>query len=318
MAQQNYTEEIDLSYLLRKFNDFLKKCIRAFFMIIGFFLKYWIVTLILLIVGIGYGYYKDSTATKSFKNRGIIIPNYESVDYLYNTIDELNKRIHAQDTVFLKEVLGNNANSLRKVEIEPISDIYNMMTKSREQIDVFRILYQNQELDKFVENLTTGKYFKYHEITFSIKGEDKSEQVINDLMSYWNNIPHFKEYQEIYAENAVFQVQEYKQMIAQVDSIIHAIGASSNTNQGSGVVISDNTNLHLLLQQKEDMLNSLLQAEVRLSDYKEPIKMVYMDYEVKVESIPNVFKYPIFLIALFGLIFFIKFLLVRMRRIAYN
>lgn len=318
MAEQNYTEEIDLSYLIRKFNEFLKKCIRACFMILGFFLKYWIVTLVLLIIGIGYGYYKDSTSSKSFKNQGIVIPNFESVDYLYNTVDELNKRIFAQDTVFLKEVLGSNYRALRKVELEPIADIYNMMTKSREQIDVFRILYQNQELDKFAKNITTSKYFKFHKITFSVKGENRSEKVIGDLLAYWNSNPHFRDYEEIYAANAAFQVKEYNKMIAQVDSVIHAISRGASNNQGSGVVISDNTNLHLLLQQKQDMLDGLLQAEVRLSDYTEPIKLVYMDYDVETGGIPNILKYPVFLIALFGFIFLIRFLFIRMRKLAYS
>ena len=45
MADQNYTEEIDLSYLWRKFTAFIKSCIRAGFMVLAFFAKYWIVTL---------------------------------------------------------------------------------------------------------------------------------------------------------------------------------------------------------------------------------------------------------------------------------
>lgn len=318
MAEQNYTEEIDLNYLFRKSNNFFKKSVRAIFLIFNFFLKYWIVTLLLLIIGIGYGFYKDSISSKVYKNEGIIIPNFESVDYLYGTIEELNKRIHLSDTLYLKEIIGNNYHSLKKIEIEPISDIYNMMTKSREQIDVFRIIYQNQEFDKFVENISTSKYFKFHKITFTIKGENRSKEIIKNIFSYWNNNSHFKEYEKIYSENAVFQVYEYKNMISQVDSIIKAISSASNNNQSSGVVISDNTNLHLLLQQKREMLNELLQAEIRLNDYTEPIKLVNMDYEVQAVGISNIIKYPLLLLFLFSLIFFIRFLLFRMRAIAYQ
>jgi|SRR5690554_141921 len=316
MAEQNYTEEIDLSYLWRKFTAFLKSCIRAGFMVLAFFAKYWIVTLVLLIVGIGYGYYKDQTSSKTFKNEGIVIPNFESVDYLYSNIDEFNKRIHNQDTIFLKSVLGNNFNAIRKIEIEPISDIYNVMTKSREQIDVFRILYQNQELDKFTENIITGKYFKFHKISFTIKGEGASKEVIESIQSFWNSNEHFQEYGEIYRENAEFQVKEYKHMIAQVDSIIHSLTTETVRSQNPGVIISENSNLHLLFDRKKDMLKDLLLAEVRLSDYTEPIKMVYMDYEVESPSISNAIKYPIFLIALFGFIFFVRFIYKKMKEIA--
>lgn len=318
MTEQNYTEEIDLGYLLRKLNDFVKKCIRAFFMILNFFLKYWIVTLALVIIGIGYGYYTDATSKKTFKNEGFIIPNFESVDYLYNTIDELNKRIHNNDTVFLKELLGSNYKALKKVNIEPIADIYNMMTKSREQIDVFRILYQNQELDKFIDNITTSKHFKFHKITFSVRGENQSEHIFNSLLTSWNNSPHFQNYHDIYLKNAEFQVEKYYEMIAQVDSIVKAISMSAGNNQGTGVAISDNTNLHLLLAQKKAMLTDLLDAEIRLNDYTDPVKLVYMDYDVEVGSVPNIFKYPIFLVGLFGFIFLIRFLIIEMKKIAYS
>jgi len=316
MAEQNYTEEIDLSYLWRKFTAFIKSCIRAGFMVLAFFAKYWIVTLVLLLVGIGYGYYKDQTSSKTFKNEGIVIPNYESVDYLYSNIDEFNKRIYNQDTVFLKSVLGENYKALRKIEIEPISDIYNMMTKSREQIDVFRILFQNQELDKFTENIITGKYFKFHKISFTIKGKGASEEVIKDIQSYWNSSEHFLEYGRVYRENAEFQVKEYKNMIAQVDAIIQSLTTEPVRSQNPGVVINENSNLYLLLDRKQDMLTELLQAEVRLSDYTEPVKLVYMDYEVESTSISNAIKYPIFLIALFGFIFFVRFIYKKMKEIA--
>ncbi|HLV93044.1 MAG TPA: hypothetical protein VKX34_07975 [Aequorivita sp.] len=316
MAEQNYTEEIDLSYLWRKFTSFIKSCIKAGFMVLAFFQRYWLVTLVLLLVGIGYGYYKDQSSSKTFKNEGIVIPNFESVDYLYNNIEDLNKRINNRDTVFLKNILGENHKAIRKIEIEPISDIYNMMTKSREQIDVFRILFQNQELDKFTENIVTGKYFKFHKITFTVKGEGASEEVIKDIQSFWNSNESFIEYGKVYRENAEFQVKEYKLMIAQVDSLIKAFTKESVAGRDSGIIISENNDLHLLLDRKKDMLTDLLQAEVRLSDYTDPIKMVYMDYEVESPSLSRAIKYPIFLIALFGFIFFIGYIYKKMKEIA--
>lgn len=314
MAEQNYTEEVDLNHLMRKFSNFFKKCIRAVFMVLNFFIKYWIVTLILLFIGVGYGYYKDNTTSKVFKNEGIVVPNFESVDYLYNTIEEFNERINNGDSIFLKKFLGQDYAAIKTIEIEPISDIYNMMTKSREQIDVFRILYQNQEIDKFVENVATNKYFKFHKITFIIKGENKSEAVIEDILAFWNSNEHFREYEKIYRNNAEFQVLEYEKMIAQVDSIVKAITTSSNQNQG--VVISENSSLHLLLERKKDMLNDLLKAKIRLSDYTEPIKMVYMHYDIEQRGFSNKVKYPIILLFFFGSIFFIRFLFIRMKRIA--
>lgn len=314
MAEQNYSEDVDLSYLMRKFNNFFKKCIKALFAVLGFFVKYWLVTVLLIIAGIGYGYYKESKKSKIFTNEGIVIPNFESVDYLYATIEELNSRIKTGDTVFLKEILGENARALRQVEIEPISDIYNLMTRSREQIDVFRILYQNQDFDKFIDNIATSKYFKYHKINFVVRGENKSQEVIDAVLTHWNSNQHFREYESIFLKNAQFQVKEYQSMIAQVDSVIKAISASSSP--GSNVVISDNTNLHMLLVQKKELLDGLLQAEIKVNDYTEPVKIVYMDYDVEVTSISDIFKYPVLFVLIFGFLFFIRFLYKRLKQIA--
>src|SRR5690554_3567717 len=254
MSQQHSSEEIDLGYLFRKFNAFIKRCIRAGFMVLAFFAKYWLVTLVLLLVGVGYGYYKDQTSSKTFKNEGIVIPNFESVDYLYSNIEEINNRIANNDSIFLKDIFGENFKAIRKIEIEPIPDIYNVMTKSREQIDVFRILYQNQEFDQFTENIATSKYFKFHKISFTTRGEGVSEEVIKNIQTFWNSNEHFQEYGEIYRENAEFQVKEYKHMIAQVDSIIKFLTTAAVRNENPGVIISENNNLHQLIIQKQDML----------------------------------------------------------------
>src|SRR5690554_5908017 len=117
MTQQNSSEEIDMNYLFRKFKNFLKRIIKAIYSIIQFFIKYWIVTLVLILIGIGWGYFKDINASKTFTSEGIVIPNYGSVDYLYSTIKEFNERIGTGDTVYLKSVLGENYRSVLEVKI---------------------------------------------------------------------------------------------------------------------------------------------------------------------------------------------------------
>lgn len=315
MAEDNTSEEIDLGYLFRKISDFFKKVVRTMFLILAFYLKYWIVLLILTLLGVGYGIYQDSFVDKMYLNEGIVIPNFESVDYLYGKVDHFNDRLNQRDTVFIKQVFGRNYKGIKKIEIEPISDIYNMMTRSREQIDVFRILYQNQELAKFVEDITTSKYFKYHKITFKTKGENDSKEAISTVLNYWNSNEHYKEYDSVYKNNAVFQVNEYKRMIVQVDSLLAAVSREAR-NEGAGVIISENSNPHLLFDRKREMLNELLEAEKRVADYTNPIKLVYMDYDLEIGSFPNKIKNPVLLIMGFSLIFFFIHLYKWMREIA--
>lgn len=315
----NQTEEIDLGYLFKKIGDLFKSCVKILFQIIAFFLKYKFIVLALIIIGFAYGYYKDSNAKKSYSNQGIVIPNFESVDYLYDNVENFNAKIEAADTLYLKKVLDSNFRKIRKIEIEPIADIYNLMTKSREQIDVFRILFQNQDLSEFVEDMTTSKYYKYHRINFKIVGENSSEKMISDVLNHWNSNEHFTKYASLYRENAKLQIEENKKMITQIDSIISSITSGNLKNTNSGVVISENSYLHMLIERKSSLLDELLASEIKQADYDAPVKLANMEYNIYIESgISNKIKYPIQLVFLFSLIFFIRYSYKKLKEIAEN
>ncbi len=316
MAERDESGEIDMHYLFRKFKNFLKRIIKLIFIVISFFIRYWIITLILIIIGIGWGYFTEISTIKTFKSEGIVIPNYGSVDYLYSTIKEFNDRVRTRDTIYLQSILGENFRSVRGIKIEPIPDIYRTMTQSREQLDVFRILYQNQDLDAFIENLANSKYFKYHKIEFTVEGEDLSEVVIPQIFAYWNTNQHFLNYQTIFKENAVFQVREYNKMFNQIDTLLASISNGFSKNQNTGVVISDNNNLSNLFSFKQQMMTQLLDADVRLSDYTAPVKVVFMNYDIQERGYSRTLKYPIYLVGLFAFIFFLRFIFFRMKHIA--
>src|SRR5690554_697804 len=122
MAQQQSVEEIDLAYLFKKLKETSKNLIKLVFKVLDFYLKFWIVVLALILLGVAYGFYLDSNAKNEYENQGIIIPNFESVDYLYNNIEYFNNKIKTRDTVFLKQVLAEDFEAIKKIEIEPISD----------------------------------------------------------------------------------------------------------------------------------------------------------------------------------------------------
>lgn len=306
MSQQYSSEEIDLGFIYGKFTEFLKGIVRAFFAVISFYLKFWLVILLLILLGLGYGYYKDKFVVQTYINEGIVIPNFESVDYLYENIQHLNSKIRQRDTIFLEKVSPSSYENIRKIEIEPITDIYNLMTKSDEQINAFRILFQNQDFEDFITDPATSKYYKYHKITFTTSGKDQSKEVISDIFNFWDNNEHYKKYKEVYRQNIDFQVREYEKMIVQIDSIIDAFASSSNSKQttNSGVIINENKEFHLLLERKKEFLDELLEVEKKQEDYEAVVKMVNMDYNIESTFLSNKIKYPLVFIGVFSLIFF--------------
>ncbi len=317
MAQQNSSEEVDLGYMFKKLNNFLKNVAVGILLILAFFKKYIIIIIVLIIVGFGIGFYKDYNQVKSYNNELIVIPNFESVDYLYDKINEINLKVAAQDTIYLKKVLDTNYSKLNLIEIEPIVDLYNFISESRQNIDILKIISQNQDFSEYVENMATSKYYKYHKMQISIKGKKSSEQIIDDLFEYFNDNKHFQEYQKIYKNVKDIEVQEHYVMIAQLDSLIKA----NYTIQkgGSSVSVSNNTDQFNLVEKKRQILENLQRLQIQQSDYDIPIKVVSANYNMEPQSVLNIsnkVKYPLFFVFLFCLVFFILYIFRGIKRYA--
>lgn len=311
----NHQEEIDLGYLLNKVNQVFKKAVKLFFELIGFFIKFWIIVLALLVIAIAYGYYKDYNTKTVYDNKAIVIPNFESVDYMYAKVDALNAKIESRDTVFLKQVLDTNHRKLRKIELEPIVDIYNFISKSRENIDIFRIFVQSQELDEYIEEYSNSKYYKYHTLNLRIRDEESAELIFGKVLEFLNDNEHYSSYGATHRKNLEFQIKEYDNMITQFDSLIASMSRNNIPNQG--VAMFDYTNLHLLFERKRDMMKEKLEVEKKLTDYEETIKLVDVEYNLETEArLSSKIKYPIFVFIGIILLFFAQYTLSWLRKIA--
>lgn len=311
LEHKNQSEEIDLSLLTKKLNNALKKSIILIFGALGVFIKYKIIVAILVIIGFAYGFYKDKTTQKIFYNKVIVIPNFGSVDYLYDKVEVLNAKVAARDSIYLKPIFGSNYGKLRKIEIEPIVDVYNFASQSRENLDIFRILFQNQELSEFVKDMTTSKYYKHHNLNFSISGTDSSEKIVNDILKYFNENEHYNLYKKVIRENTDFLLKENFKMIGQIDSILQSAAYISKSKElASSFSINDNGDLGALIYRKELILNdrvSLIQENI---DQFEIIKTVSANYNLMPTDtfiISNKIKYPLLLILLFSVFFFMRY-----------
>lgn len=315
MAQQNSSEEIDIGYLFKKSNDFFKSVVRSLFLVLDFFIKYYIIVLVLLIIGFAYGYYKDSTEVSVYSNEVIVIPNFESVDYLYGKVEAINNKISAGDTIFLKQVVDSNFRKLNGLKIEPFVDIYNFVSESNRNFDVLRLISEKKDLFEYMEDPSIIKYYKYHRLQINIKGSEASKEMVADLLAYLNDNEHLKRYQSVYKENNAFEIQEYHKMIAQVDSVLRANSEIAGT--ASNVSITNSADLFNLVEKKIKMLDDLLVLKTQTLDFEKPIKLVSADYNLKTKrflSLSNKLKYPLLLVFLFSMVFFVIYLFKKLRR----
>lgn len=311
MAQNNQ-DEIDLGYLFNKISNFFRSLVRLLFLVIAFFIKYIIVIVILILIGVGIGYYFDKNKEEVYNNEIIVIPNFDSADYLYSKINSVNAKIKDNDSDFLNKIFGKKYNYVTGIEVEPIIDIYNFVAKTRENVEVFKILTAKQDIPDYIKDAQNNKYYKYHKIILKIKGKSESEELVNLLMNFLNTNTHYLEYQEVGAKDTEFQIKNYELMIAQVDSILKTaadIELNNRTNQTS-VLINDNSQINFLFQSKERYLTKLLELKLQNKDEDKVIKEVATNYNVVDMTefhINNKIKYPFLLVMLFSLFFFIKY-----------
>ena len=319
MSQQNSSEEIDLGYLFKKSNDFFKSIIRGLFQILDFFKKYYIIVIVLLIIGFGYGYYKDLDHLGTYNNEVIVIPNFESADYLYDKVEAINTKIVTRDTVFLKEIFGVNYLKLEGVKLAPIVDVYNFVSKSPRNFDVLKLIVEKRNISEYIEDISIGKYYKYHRMGITITGKESSEKIVADLLHYLNESEHLQEYKKVFKENNTLKIQEYQNMISQIDSVLKVNSQISEVP--TNVSINNSTDLFNLFDKKRQLLGALLEFKTEEIDFSDPIKKVSADYNLKTKKlfqVSNKVKYPLLLVTLFSLVFFILYLFKNLKRYAHS
>lgn len=168
VPQNNDNQDIDLVQVSKKINAFFEAINRSIFRGIQFFVRNWIIVLVLIVSGFLIGWYLDSNK-KQFENQIIVAPNFGSVDYLYSKINLLQSRIVSGDTLFLKDVVGiAQPKAITKVEIKPIADVYKFVADKEQNFELLKLISEDGDINKVLVDNVTSKNYTYHTITSPI------------------------------------------------------------------------------------------------------------------------------------------------------
>ncbi len=317
MAQNNQ-DEIDLGYLFGKISSLLRSLIRLLFTVVNLVVKYALVIVVLIITGIIIGYFLDKDKENVYLNELIVIPNFESADYLYQEVEALDLKNTSRDSLFFKSILGKDFEDFIEIEIEPIVDIYSFMAINKENIETLKILYDDNDREDFLKDNSISKYYKYHKIDIITKGPNSIE-ISNRILEYFNKNKHFKYYQEVGLEDTEIQISQNAKMISQIDSVMKAVSETTNNRNAQSVYINSQSELYQMINTKQALLNNRLKLQNKLIDEEEIIKLVSGNYGLKIEgirSISNKVKVPIYLLMLFFTFFFTLFIYKRLKVIS--
>lgn len=257
--RNNDDQEIDLSVLSHKINDFFESVSNFVFRSIQFILKNIVIFGILLTIGFGLGIYLDKT-TKVYNNQIMVQPNFGSVDYLYAKVELLQSRISENDTVFLKSIGIKSPQNLIKIEVKPVVDIYKFISTSPDKnFDLLKLMGEDGDINKIVADEITSKNYTYHVIKFNTSKYFREKDILEPLMNFLNQDEYYNKIKEVAIKNNQIKMQENNIIIAQIDGFLNSFSGVINGSAKSDKLIyyNENTQLNDVIKTKNNLLGEL-------------------------------------------------------------
>lgn len=255
-TQNNDNQEIDLSQISKKMGDFFENIATEIFKIFLFFKRNILWVLILFLFGAGLGYYLDKT-TKLYDHDIIVSPNFGSVDYMYFKIELINSKIEDNDTLFLKEVIGiKNPSKLKGITIVPIPDVYKFIENKAQNFELIKLMAEDGDLKKIVNENLTSKNYPYHVISFSTLNQTSEDQTVEPILNYLNNSDYYKIIQKEYINNIKIKMVENDSIISQIDGLLNSFKGTRNGSQNSDKMVyySEKSQLSDVIKSKDQLV----------------------------------------------------------------
>ncbi len=264
MSTNSQDQEIDLGQVFSKIGKFFKKIVDSTFDAVLFVRKNIIILTILFIIGASLGFYLDKT-DKTYNNEIIVTPNFGSVDYLYSKIALLEAKKKENDIVFFSNLGFKNIKEFGKIEIEPVIDVFKFVDKKPDNFDLIKLMAEDGDLDKIIENEITSKNYPFHLIKFSTSKKTDSNKTVNPLLNYLNDSEYFKAIQKQFLENENIKMKANDSIIKQIDKLVEGFSKSvaSGSKTDKMVYISDNNQLNEIINTKNGLIDE--QGALRLN-----------------------------------------------------
>lgn len=306
-------DEIDLGVVFKGIQNFFKNILRGFFKIINFYYQHKFILLGLIILGGVLGYFYEQSTEKTYTNDILVTPNFASSDYLYTKIEAIDNKLSADDSIFLKDVFKEHFESIKSLDIKPVVDIYNFVSRNESNQVLFELLFEEEGNMDFIENPINSRNFKYHHIYLEVEGKDYHKELSNALINYINDNSYFQDLKELSLDNLNLQLQENRGIIKQIDSIIaNEKNEKSMVLGSSSLSFSDNEGLNDLLGKKKGLIEQQRDLQTAMVNQSEIVKVVDVNYKVlNDEDILKKDKtklFPLLLIILYSLIFLLRFI----------
>lgn len=246
-----HEDDINLSQLATGVSTLFQRLRTGIFNSIRFFVNHkWILS-ILLIGGFATGLFIETVKT-SYDHYIVVEPNFGSTDYLYAKVDEINAKIKEQDTVYLKSMGISNPKDIFKIEVKPVIDVYRFINRNEQNFELLKLMSDDSDIKKIIEDTPTSKNYTYHLIKLSTKNKTNQRMMIAPILAYLNQSAFYKQIQKVYIQNAQIKMKANEVLIAQIDGYLNGLAAGSPSPAGEKMVFyTEKTQLNDVIQTKD-------------------------------------------------------------------
>ena len=298
----NNDQEIDLRQVSQKmgqaYENFLSWIFRGFL----FVKRNLIVLIVLFVLGAGIGYYLDKNTTV-YNHEVMVLPNFGSVEYTYSKIELINSKIRENDVNFLKSIGILNPKTLGEITIEPINDIYEFANKNDRNFEVIKLMSENGDINKIIEDETTSRNYKYHRIKITTDKLMKREEVLEPILKYLNDNPYFEEVHKSVVESLKLNNEADQNTVNQINELLASFSVPASAEKGNQVFYyKENSQLNDVLKTKTELIQTIAYRKIELINSTKVVKESSTVLNIKnTKSLNGKLKFtiPLLFVALF-------------------
>ncbi|WP_313579279.1 hypothetical protein [Chishuiella sp.] len=289
-------QEIDLIYLLKKIKSMFDSLGFFIFKSIRFFIKNIFIFIGLIILGLLISVVLEKTLQKSFRSDIVVVPNFNSTEYLYSISKNYKNLTTKNDKE--KKLLNN----IIRIEVTPILDINSYFNNSKNR-DFFKTLSESGvKFEDFIKKEEFKNFNTSFLITISTTDEKYSKESIDFLLNKLNNSSYYLKKQKIEIDNLKENRIQLTKSIEQINLILNNLGSNNFDNTKGQLNVNTYQSLNDVINLKSQYVDDILMIDNKLITSSKiifPIDITY-NKEFKEKLYYNTkIIYPLILVSIF-------------------
>ena len=287
--------EVEFAYIQKRVSNIFK----GFFSILNKYFTFLMnskkTVILLLLAGLFLGGTLDYLRSKNKIQRILVIPNFNSNNYLYDNIQNIDNMLSKDN--FLKK-------NVKDVSITTTNTLYDYLGESYENKEIFEVLSKSSsfDIDKYQKDKSLKINFKYQLIDVITKDrtKDSANLLVNRLLGYLNNDEHYNKVKEIENKNLLLHRNELVKSVEQINAFFENIG--NQDSKASTFSLNSFDQINDMLGTKERFLREINKIDVTLSEQD---KVIYESYRlINIEKRSFIFSLliPLFFIIIFSIV----------------